>query len=202
MKQWISAIVIVMSLAGCSCLPDVSGVLQLTYAGIDPIEISCSATVVGQREGYIYALTCHHAILLGQKARDMYVDGQLAELVLAAPEDDLALLRFKTTTKYHAYRVADPVLGETIWAVGYADTWTICEQRLRLRHVQGGNVSFIHEDAIGHSAALWYGHSGGALLNAGGQLVGINQSGRQCSDDFSVAIPPDRIRRILRDAGL
>ncbi len=94
-----------------------------------------------------------------------------AELVREDPTLDLAVIRIDAdTSSYPVPRFATevPHRGEPVLALGHPQetVWSFTS----------GVVSTLHHAAIQHDAAINPGSSGGPLLNARGEVIGINTS--------------------------
>jgi serine peptidase DegS len=133
--------------------------------------------VLVSEDGYI--LTNHHVIALVQKIGIALWDGRTvpAKIVGSDPATDLAVLKINLTGLPTAPIAENPVVrvGDVVLAIGNA---------LGLSHtVTMGIVSatgrndlraLLYEDYIQTDAAINTGNSGGALINARGELIGIN----------------------------
>jgi serine peptidase DegS len=151
--------------------------------------------VVVREDGYI--LTNNHVV---SQVRDIQValwDGRVApaQVVGSDPETDLAVLKVDL-----AGLPAAPLARETRVRVG--DVVLAIGNALGLSHtVTMGIVSatgrndlraVLYEDFIQTDAAINAGNSGGALINAGGEVIGINTrnlSQAQGGQNIGFAIP-------------
>jgi S1-C subfamily serine protease len=138
---------------------------------------SLASGVLLSEDGYI--LTNHHVIALVRNIRIALWDGRTvpASVVGSDPATDLAVLKINLTGLPTAPIAENPVVrvGDVVLAIGNA---------LGLSHtVTMGIVSatgrndlrsLLYEDYIQTDAAINIGNSGGALINARGELVGIN----------------------------
>jgi serine protease DegS len=159
--------------------------------------------VIFSEHGYI--VTNYHVI---HDAEDIFVllqDGRQAPArqVGADPETDLAILEIKldglqpiSVGRSEALRVGDVVLAiGNPFGVGQTVTMGIVSATGRDRLGVNTFENFIQTDA-----AVNPGNSGGALINALGQLVGINSaifSKGGGSDGISFAIPVDMVSTVL-----
>ncbi len=128
-------------------------------------------------DGYI--LTNHHVIALVRNIRIALWDGRIvpATIVGSDPATDLAVLKINLTglPKAPVSENTEVRVGDVVLAIGNA---------LGLSHtVTMGIVSatgrnnlrsLLYEDFIQTDAAINAGNSGGALINARGELIGIN----------------------------
>jgi serine protease DegQ len=133
--------------------------------------------VIVSKDGYI--LTNYHVIESADAIRVALQDGRQtrAKLVGADPDSDLAVLKIDlpdltviTFDSAHQVRVGDVVLAiGNPFGVGQTTTMGIVSALGRNR--LGLNI---YENFIQTDAAINPGNSGGALVDASGQLVGIN----------------------------
>jgi serine peptidase DegS len=133
--------------------------------------------VLLSEDGYI--LTNHHVIAEVQNIRIALWDGRIApaRIVGSDPATDLAVLKVNLSGLPAAPVAENPEVrvGDVVLAIGNA---------LGLSHtVTMGIVSatgrndlrsLLYEDFIQTDAAINAGNSGGALINANGELIGIN----------------------------
>ena len=153
-----------------------------------------------------YVVTNNHVI---DRAREIHVelaDGRKlpAELISADAEADLAVLKIKSDKPLPALELgdsADLMIGEPVIAVG---------NPLGYSHsVSTGIVSAVHRDLkdregksgladlIQTDAAINPGNSGGPLLNAYGQVIGINTAIRSDAQNIGFSIPINRLRDLI-----
>jgi serine protease Do len=160
-----------------------------------------------QPDGYI--VTNNHVV---ERAREVSVelsDGRKfpADLVAADRDADLAILKIKTNKPLPTLELGDSsdlMIGEPVIAVG---------NPLGFSHsVSTGIVSAIHRDLksddeqtviladlIQTDAAINPGNSGGPLLNAYGQVIGINTAIRGDAQNIGFAIQVNRLRDLIPD---
>ncbi len=133
--------------------------------------------VIVSEDGYI--LTNHHVINMVQNIRVALFDGRIipAKVVGSDPESDLAVLKIDLTglSSMQLANSPDIRVGDVVLAIGNS---------LGLSHtVTMGIVSATgrndlrslpFEDFIQTDAAINAGNSGGALVNAEGELIGIS----------------------------
>jgi len=163
------------------------------------------------RDGYV--VTNHHVI---DKAREIHVelaDGRKidADLISSDADADLAVLKLRGDGPYPALRLGDSsdlLIGEPVIAVG---------NPLGFSHsVSTGIVSALHRDlgggdrgpdgqrqgpvltdVIQTDAAINPGNSGGPLLNAYGQVIGINTAVRGDAQNIGFAIQVNKLRDLI-----
>ena len=159
--------------------------------------------VIVSEDGFI--LTNHHVIEAADEIQVALPDGKTleAEVVGTDPETDLAVLRVKhkglpavTFAKAETLRVGDVVLAiGNPFGVGQTVTMGIVSA-LGRSHL--GINTF--ENYIQTDAAINPGNSGGALVDTGGNLVGVNtaifsRSGGNLGIGF--AIPVSIVRQVM-----
>lgn len=159
--------------------------------------------VIVSPDGYI--LTNHHVINLVQNIRVGLWDGRIvpAQVVGSDPESDLAVLKVNLDglpvapiAEDDSVRVGDVVLaiGNSL---GLSHTVT-----MGIVSATGRNDlrSLIYEDFIQTDAAINTGNSGGALVNARGDLIGINNrnlSSNIGAQNIGFAIPVTLAKHVM-----
>jgi serine protease Do len=177
---------------------------------------SLGSGFIVQKDGYV--VTNNHVV---DRAREISVelaDGRKlsADLISADPDADLAVLRIHSSTPLPTLDLgesSDLMIGEPVIAVG---------NPLGYSHsVSTGIVSALHRDIepkepdatddaqpvhgeeaalrdlVQTDAAINPGNSGGPLLNAYGQVIGINTAIRGDAQNIGFAIPIDRLRDLI-----
>jgi serine protease Do len=155
-----------------------------------------------------YVISNNHVI---DRAREITVelsDGRKlqAELISADAEADLAVLKIASDKPLPALELSDSsdlLIGEPVIAVG---------NPLGFSHsVSTGIVSAVHRDLkdpqervilgdlIQTDAAINPGNSGGPLLNAYGQVIGINTAIRGDAQNIGFAIQVSKLRDLIPD---
>lgn len=161
--------------------------------------------VIVSTDGYV--LTNYHVVMAIQGLYVGLADGRQIEAVLVGsdPETDLALLRIQEKD-LPAVTIGDSTqlrIGQSVLAIGnpfdVGQTVTAGIVSALGRHGLGLNS---YEDFIQTDAAINQGNSGGALINAQGELIGINTAifSPEQSDGFigiGFAIPSSIIERVL-----
>ncbi len=168
------------------------------------VETSLGSGVIVSADGYI--LTNNHVIQGASEIQVALNDGRsaAARLVGRDPETDLAVLRIEleqlpviTVGDSTRLRVGDVVLAiGNPFGVGQTVTQGIVSATGRN---QLGLSTF--EDFIQTDAAINPGNSGGALINAHGELIGINTaifSRSGGSQGIGFAIPSDLAEKVLQ----
>ena len=127
-----------------------------------------------------------------------------ADLVGTSPSHDIALVRLRDTTNLvpatlgssAAMQVGDQVvaIGNAL-ALGDAPTVTTGIVSAKGRTLQDGQNTLTN--LLQTDAAINHGNSGGPLLNAAGQVVGINSAGIPDAENLGFAIEIDAIRPLI-----
>ncbi len=160
--------------------------------------------VIVSTDGYI--LTNHHVVSSAQNIKIGLWDQRIAQaqVVGSDPQTDLAVLKINLTDlPTIPFRDTEPVrVGDVVLAIGNA---------LGLSHtVTMGIVSatgrntldtFAFEGFIQTDAAINAGNSGGALINARGELIGINTrhlGGATGAQNIGFAIPITTAREVMK----
>lgn len=133
----------------------------------------------------------------GESCEAQYVAGDLA--------NDLALLRIVPETysgQLHAGRFSAPgdlLLGEPVIAVGnpFGLEHSVTSGVLSAlnRSLREGDVVF--DDILQTDAPINPGNSGGPLINAEGDIIGMNVAIRSDAEGIGFAIPVERIEKVL-----
>jgi S1-C subfamily serine protease len=172
-----------------------------------------SGVVLDAEEGYV--LTNFHVV---NRATNIEVgvdeDSRTAELVAAAPCDDLALLKVDDTDGMETIELAsqdDVKQGDEVVALGYprnaslqdeltstAGTVSVVKSSFNLPDPTAPSLS----NVVQIDVALSPGNSGGPLVNKAGKLVGINTAifaQAQGAATQGYAIGVDRVKEVAED---
>jgi S1-C subfamily serine protease len=153
-----------------------------------------------------YALTNNHVVRGAGAVAGILHDGSVvsAEIVGADPDTDLALLRLHGRG-HSAAELGDSdalKVGEMAIAIGnplgLQATVTVGVVSALRRTLRGENGRLI-EDVIQTDAALNPGKSGGALVDAGGAVIGINTAIIGGAQGLCFAVPSNTARLIVPD---
>ena len=127
-----------------------------------------------------------------------------ADLVGTSPSHDVALVRLRDATKLtpatlgssDAMQVGDQVvaIGNAL-ALGDAPTVTTGIVSAKDRSLDDGQTTL--KNLIQTDAAINHGNSGGPLLNAAGQVVGINSAGIPNAENLGFAIEIDAVKPLI-----
>ena len=159
--------------------------------------------VVVDKRGYI--VTNYHVIEDVSSIRVTLVDGTThsAQVIARDREIDLALLRIEAPAALSEMPMgtsADLMRGETVIAIGNAYGYE--------HTITRGIVSELHRDVrlsekqsyrdlIQTDASINPGNSGGPLINADGEMIGLNVAIRAGAQGIGFAIPVDDLKRVL-----
>jgi serine protease DegQ len=160
--------------------------------------------VLVSQDGYI--LTNHHVISTAQNIKIGLWDGRIAQaqVVGSDPQTDLAVLKIDLTglpiipiARDEPVRVGDVALAIGN-ALGLSHTVT-----MGIVSATGRNTldSFAFEGFIQTDAAINAGNSGGALINARGELIGINTrhlGGATGAQNIGFAIPMATATEVMK----
>jgi S1-C subfamily serine protease len=129
-----------------------------------------------------------------------------ADLVGTSPSHDVALVRLRDTTNLHpatlgssdAMQVGDQVvaIGNAL-ALGDTPTVTTGIVSAKGRTLQDEQTTL--KNLIQTDAAINHGNSGGPLVNAAGQVVGINSAGIPDAENLGFAIEIDAIKPLIAE---
>lgn len=169
--------------------------------------------VIVDERGYI--VTNYHVIEDVSSIRVTLVDGSTYQAEIAArdPETDLALLRIRPLSERERDslphlsvmtlgRSDDLMHGETVIAIGNAYGYE--------HTITSGIISELHRnvqlsatqryrDLIQTDASINPGNSGGPLINADGEMIGLNVAIRAGAQGIGFAIPVDQVKDVLAE---
>jgi serine protease DegS len=166
---------------------------------------SLGSAVVMNGDGYV--ITNYHVIAGMENLHVVLVDGRWAPATLVGtdPDTDIALLKIELPDlprirlgRSDQLRVGDVVLAiGNPFSIGQTVTQGIVSGTGRGQLGLSQFENFIQTDA-----AINVGNSGGALVNAKGELIGINTaffSRRLDSEGIGFAIPVNLVRGVMQD---
>ena len=176
-----------------------------------PVQSLGSGFVISP-DGYI--VTNDHVAGNATKITVAFPDGRTmdAELIGTDPATDLALVKVEPDEPlaYLAFSDTDPIVGEWVIALGNpfglfeaADpTVTVGVVSATDRDLQSNRQGRIYRDMIQTDAAINRGNSGGPLVNALGEVIGVNtaiysESGGSIGIGF--AVPAGKVTRIVEE---
>lgn len=163
-----------------------------------------SGVIIDGKRGYI--LTNEHVIARSAKITVVLRDEREfeAELVGAAPDFDLAVLRISSKEPLPSIQMGNSdglMIGETVIAIGnpfgFSNTVTTGVISALSRSIQAENRTY--RDFIQTDASINPGNSGGPLLNINGELIGINTAIYSKAQGIGFAIPINKAKRVIDD---
>lgn len=142
-----------------------------------------------------YAYTNHHVVAGADKIQ-VYVDGETeardANVIWSSVCDDLAIIDINGNGfSYLTWHDGEIAVGDKIYAAGFplgGSHFTLSQGAIVHTASNGDTPWAALDSIIGHSAETYPGSSGGPLVNASGQVIGINFGGNLKTLE-SVAIP-------------
>lgn len=169
------------------------------------VQRSLGSAVIISTQGYL--LTNNHVIQGADEIRVLLHDGRetLAKVIGADPESDLAALKIDLQD-LDTIPIGDPSharVGDVVLAIGnpYGFGQTVTQGIISATGRYGLQLS-TYENFIQTDAAINPGNSGGALVDAEGNLLGINTaifSKTGGSQGIGLATPSDLALRIMAD---
>ncbi len=167
------------------------------------VQAALGSGVIVDRQGHI--VTNHHVVADADQIRVQLADGRSADATVVGrdPDTDLAVLKIalKDLPVMKLGRSDTLQVGDAVLAIGnplglsQTVTHGIVSAKERAKLGVATYESFIQTDA-----AINEGNSGGALVNARGELVGINTAvlGKQIgAEGIGVAIPVELVRGVM-----
>ena len=169
---------------------------------------SSGSGVITNPEGYI--VTNNHVVQGAEKVEVVLHDGQtfVAEVIGSDPSTDIALLKVDADKlPYISFGTSDGLkVGEWVLAVGnpfnLTSTVTAGIVSAKARNINILKDRMAIESFIQTDAAVNPGNSGGALVNARGELVGINTaiaSTTGAYSGYSFAVPVEIVKKVIQD---
>ena len=178
------------------------------YGRRGPVSSAGSGVIISD-DGYI--VTNNHVIEDADKIEVVLNDKHTysARIVGVDRNTDLALLKIEPKRKLQAIPVgnSDKVrIGEWVLALGNPLN-LISTVTAGIVSAKGRNINIVHtefpiESFIQTDAAINPGNSGGALVNAAGELVGINTaiaSKTGAYSGYGFAIPSNIVKKVVKD---
>jgi len=201
----------------------VNEIYQGAYKGVVEITVSTTSSgsgfgVPGNAEGsgWVYdskgdVVTDQHVIANANSIRVTFWNGKTydAHLVASDQSTDLAVIKVDApSSTFHPLNVGDSSalkVGDAVVAIGspFGLQETVTSGIVSALHrsiSSPGPNSFTISDSIQTDAAINHGNSGGPLLNAAGQVIGVTSQIRSDSGDnvgVGFAIPSNTIRAVV-----
>ncbi len=128
-----------------------------------------------------------------------------ADLLGSDRDADIAVLKVKATNlpALPLGRSSDLMIGETVIAIGnpfgLSNTVTTGVLSAMGRTIPSERGERLFTDFLQTDASINPGNSGGPLVNAGGDVIGINSAIISGATGIGFAIPADRARRVVDD---
>ncbi|NQZ99806.1 MAG: trypsin-like peptidase domain-containing protein [Myxococcales bacterium] len=160
--------------------------------------------VVIDKEGHI--LTNEHVVARANRIRVTMADGREfdANVLGADPNNDIAVLKVDTDESLPwipPHRSEDLMVGEPVIAIGnpfgLSNSVTTGVISAINRSIRSENHTF--HGFLQTDASINPGNSGGPLLNANGQLIGINTAVHNGGQGIGFAIPIDVATRVVNE---
>ena len=163
---------------------------------------SLGSGVIVDEDGWI--ITNWHVVQRATKINVILADGSHydAQYVSGDDKNDLALLRIQAKKPLPAVDIAgesQTMLGETVVAIGnpFGFDHTVTKGVISAKNRSWPPENPQFEDVLQTDAAINPGNSGGPLINARGQLVGINMAILSQAQGIGFAIPAQRVANLL-----
>jgi serine protease Do len=169
-------------------------------------DIELGSGVIIDPEGHV--LTNEHVVARASLIRVKLADGRQfdASVVGADPNNDLAVLQIETQEELpwvEPGRSDDLLVGEPVIAIGnpfgLSNTVTTGVISALDRSFQAPDHSYFFHGFMQTDASINPGNSGGPLLNAEGQLIGINSALYKGGEGIGFAIPIDVAKRVVSE---
>ncbi|MHC5113298.1 MAG: trypsin-like peptidase domain-containing protein [Planctomycetota bacterium] len=154
-----------------------------------------------------YVVTNAHVVARTTERKVVFDDDRVydARIIAADASRDLAILKIdadESLPTLELGRSNDLMIGETVIAIGnplgYQQTVTTGVVSATDRDIQiSRDLTF--SGLIQTDASINPGNSGGPLLNAVGELIGVNCAIRGDAQNIGFAIPVDQLREVLPD---
>jgi S1-C subfamily serine protease len=164
---------------------------------------SLGSGVIVDEDGWI--VTNWHVVKRATKIRVALADGARyddAKYITGDEKNDLALLKIEPKKPLPHVDIAgdtDPLLGETVIAIGnpFGFDHTVTKGIISAKNRRYPPDDPTFEDVLQTDAAINPGNSGGPLINARGELVGINTAILSEAQGIGFAIPAKRVANLL-----
>jgi serine protease Do len=177
------------------------------FNGSQPVQVPANALGSGfiiHRDGYV--VTNNHVIDRARQITVELADGRKlpAELISSDADADLAILKISSDKPFPVLSMGDSsdlMIGEPVIAVGnplgYSHTVSTGIVSAVHRSLKNGEEPQALRDLIQTDAAINPGNSGGPLLNAYGEVIGINTAVRSDAQNIGFSIPINRLRDLI-----
>lgn len=188
-----------------------------TFWGENSEQQGAGSGVILSKDGYI--LTNKHVVSGAKTVMVILANGEMYEnvkVVFLDPMNDLAYLKVDNVNNFSPIEIGDSKtikVGQPVLAIGnalgeYQNTVTngiiSGVGRNIVAQSTNGYGSIKSEgltDLIQTNAAINSGNSGGPLVNAGGQLIGVNTAVAQNANGIGFAIPIGAAKGVIKQLG-
>ena len=188
----------------------VTSTVTKNYFGQDYSSSAAGTGVIATADGYV--ITNKHVINGATKVTVILDDGTIyedVEVVATDPLDDIAYLKIKDVSDLTPATLGDSKtisVGQKVIAIGnalgeYQNTVTSgiisgTGRSITASDGSGYNVETL-TDMIQTDAAINSGNSGGPLVNAAGEVIGINTATSTSAENMGFAIPISSVKGML-----
>ena len=188
----------------------VTSTVTKNYFGQDYSSSAAGTGVIATADGYV--ITNKHVINGATKVTVILDDGTIyedVEVVATDPLDDIAYLKIKDVSDLTPATLGDSKtisVGQQVIAIGnalgeYQNTVTSgiisgTGRSITASDGSGYNVETL-TDMIQTDAAINSGNSGGPLVNAAGEVIGINTATSTSAENMGFAIPISSVKGML-----
>ena len=182
----------------------------VNYFGQSVDSSAAGTGIIATSDGYI--ITNKHVINGAHKVTVVLDDGtkyEDVEVVATDPLNDVAFLKIKDVSDLKAAKLGDSKtlnVGQQVVAIGnalgeYQNSVTAgiisgTGRSVTASDGSGGNVETL-SDMIQTDAAINSGNSGGPLVNAAGEVIGINTATSTTAENMGFAIPISSVKGML-----
>jgi serine protease DegS len=165
---------------------------------------SLGSGVIMDNQGFI--VTSYHIVGNVDEILVLLYDGRVVPAIIVGtdPETDLAVLKI-SSDKLQGITLGDPnqiQIGDVVLAIGnpFGMGQTVTQGIVSATRRYGLNLNTF-ENYIQTDADINPGNSGGALIDAYGNLLGINSAkiSRNDSEGIGFAVPVDEVQKVLSD---
>ncbi len=177
------------------------------FQGGQAVQVPANALGSGfiiHRDGYV--VTNNHVIDRARQITVELADGRKlpADLISTDADADLAVLKISSDKPFPTISLGDSsdlMIGEPVIAVGnplgYSHTVSTGIVSAVHRDLKDSDEPTALRDLIQTDAAINPGNSGGPLLNAYGEVIGINTAVRSDAQNIGFSIPINRLRDLI-----
>jgi serine protease Do len=153
-----------------------------------------------------YVVTNHHVIDRARHIAVELADGRKldADLISSDAEADIAILKISSSKPLPPLALGDSgdlMIGEPVIAVGnpmgFSHSVSTGIVSALHRDLKGNDERVLLADLVQTDAAINPGNSGGPLLNAYGQVIGINTAIRGDAQNIGFSIPVNKLRELV-----